>query len=144
MVTLPSETLQQVREAVRSVLTSAPAYRALPPEVRKEIAHDMVRVGAYLVDGERGGRDPTAAALASGSSQQPPPDTAGSEFQGAGGAVAATSGVGAFTQEVQQVNFPKFVADLINGTFSAIVTASIKQMDAYGTMLKNVSKSVDE
>lgn len=134
------ETLQEVRDAVRAILTAAPAYRALPPEVRRDIAHDMVTVGTYLVDGEHDHARPEATALAS----PPPPDTAGSEFQSAGGAVAATSGTGAFTEEVKQINFPKFVSDLINGTFNAIVTASIHQMDAYANLLKNVTKSVGE
>jgi hypothetical protein len=134
------ETLHHVREAVRSVLTSAPAYHALPDDVRRGIAHDMVAIGSYLVDGQRG-HEPTATGLAAA---QPPPDTAGSEFSRAGGAVAAGSGTAAFTQEVQQVNFPQFVKDLINGTFNAIVTASIQQMDAYANLLKNVTKSVDE
>jgi hypothetical protein len=42
------------------------------------------------------------------------------------------------------VNFPKFVADLVSGTFGAIVTSSIKQMNAYMDLIKNVSKSVDD
>jgi hypothetical protein len=45
---------------------------------------------------------------------------------------------------VKAVNFPQFVADLIHGTFDAIVTASIKQMDAYSELLKNVTKSLEE
>jgi hypothetical protein len=36
------------------------------------------------------------------------------------------------------------VADLIHGTFDAIVTSSIRQMEAYGDLLKNVTKSVGE
>jgi hypothetical protein len=45
---------------------------------------------------------------------------------------------------VQAVNFPAFVAGLIDGVFNAIVTASIKQMDAYQKLVANVAKSVDE
>jgi hypothetical protein len=36
------------------------------------------------------------------------------------------------------------VADLIKGTFQAIVNASIQQMEAYGTLLANVAKTVDQ
>jgi len=42
------------------------------------------------------------------------------------------------------IAFPTFVADLIKGTFQAIVNASIQQMEAYGTLLANVAKTVDQ
>jgi len=44
--------------------------------------------------------------------------------------------VQALGADVKAVNFPQFVADLIHGTFDAIVTASIKQMDAYSELLR--------
>src|SRR5262249_18687838 len=42
------------------------------------------------------------------------------------------------------IAFPTFVADLIKGTFQAIVNASIQQMEAYGELLANVAKTVDQ
>jgi hypothetical protein len=45
---------------------------------------------------------------------------------------------------VQAVDFPTFVADLIQGTFQAIVDATIEQMEAYTQLLESVAKSVDE
>jgi len=112
----------------------------------------MVTIGTYLVDGERPGDHPAALALDDSERTIPVPpdvsfdpgDTAGGRFRGAGGAQAAQSGTSAFTEEISRVNFPKFVADLIHGTFDAIVTSSIKQMDAYTELLKNVTKSVEE
>jgi hypothetical protein len=44
---------------------------------------------------------------------------------------------------LQAVDFPSFVAGLINGTFQAIVDASMKQMEAYAELLKTVADSVD-
>src|SRR5262249_34803024 len=41
------------------------------------------------------------------------------------------------------IDFPSFVASLIQGTFQAIVDASIQQMEAYAEMLKNVASTVD-
>src|SRR5262249_54767450 len=41
------------------------------------------------------------------------------------------------------IDFPAFVAGLIQGTFQAIVDASIKQMEAYAELLKNVAGTVD-
>src|SRR5580765_5270307 len=121
------ETLRHVRGTVKDILMASPAYRALPQEVKTEVARDMVRVGAYIVDGEKAGKGARAAALAD-QNQPPPPDTAGSDFARGGGAVAAQGGVAALADEVNKINFPAFVASLIHGTFDAIVTASIKQM----------------
>jgi hypothetical protein len=42
------------------------------------------------------------------------------------------------------VDFPAFVAGLIDGVFQAIVKASIEQMDAYGDLLEGVARSVDQ
>ncbi len=42
-----------------------------------------------------------------------------------------------------QVDFPAFVAGLIDGVFQAIVDASTQQMDAYADLLTGVAKSVD-
>ena len=41
------------------------------------------------------------------------------------------------------VDFPDFVADLILGTFEAIVDATIKQMNAYTELLEEVNGSID-
>jgi hypothetical protein len=45
---------------------------------------------------------------------------------------------------VAAVDFPGFVADLIAGTFEAIVDASVKQMEAYADLVKNVAATADE
>jgi hypothetical protein len=42
------------------------------------------------------------------------------------------------------IEFPKFVADLIKGTYNAIIDASIKQMEAYAELIANVAKTVDQ
>ncbi|MCR5882302.1 hypothetical protein LRS03_05280 [Rhizobacter sp. J219] len=57
---------------------------------------------------------------------------------------AAFEGSQAFTETIANVNFPGFVGGLIDGVFNSIVTTSIKQMEAYAEMVKNVSKSVDQ
>jgi hypothetical protein len=41
------------------------------------------------------------------------------------------------------VDFPAFVAGLVQGVFGAIVDASIEQMEAYGELVQAVSKSLD-
>ena len=42
------------------------------------------------------------------------------------------------------IEFPTFVADLIKGTYNAIIDASIKQMEAYAELIANVAKTVDQ
>ena len=39
---------------------------------------------------------------------------------------------------------PTFVTDLIKGVFEAIVDVSIRQMEAYAELLRNIAKPVDE
>ena len=45
---------------------------------------------------------------------------------------------------ISQVDFPQFVAGLIEGTFQAIVDASIRQMEAYADLLASVASSVEQ
>lgn len=45
---------------------------------------------------------------------------------------------------VNEIDFPGFVAQLVNGTFDAIVDASIRQMESYSDLVASVSKSVDQ
>jgi phage tail sheath protein FI len=42
------------------------------------------------------------------------------------------------------VDFPDFVAGLVQGVFAAIVDASVQQMQAYADLLAGVAKTVDE
>lgn len=152
-------TIPLVREHVRDVLMRAPAYRALPEEQRRALAHDMVNVSRFMVDGggstagmplgavisddaERDFGQEAARALAGG--QDRPPDTAGQQFGDQGGAVAARAGADALANLVTSIDFPGFVSELIQGVFQAIVDASIQQMEAFAELVRNVSKSVDE
>jgi hypothetical protein len=45
---------------------------------------------------------------------------------------------------VQGVNFPAFVSGLIQGVFYSIVDSSIQQMEAYGKLVADVSKSLNQ
>jgi len=57
----------------------------------------------------------------------------------------AARSVGEITQStLRAIAFPTFVADLINGTFDAIIGATIKQMQAFQELVGNVSKTVRE
>jgi hypothetical protein len=45
---------------------------------------------------------------------------------------------------LREVNFPNFVAELIQGVFQAVVDASIQQMKAYGEMVQSVAMSLSD
>lgn len=42
------------------------------------------------------------------------------------------------------VDFPTFVAGLIEGVFNAVVSASIQQMDAFSELVESVAKSLND
>lgn len=140
-------TVPLVRGQVRDLLMKTPAFAALSEEDRRELAHGMVNVGQFLADAGGLTRDVPMALTAqpaySLADPKPPVDTAGQKFDEQGGAQAAEAGVDALGNAIDNVDFPGFVAGLIDGVFNAIVTSSIKQMEAFAELVKNVSKSVD-
>ncbi|HEX3455973.1 MAG TPA: hypothetical protein VHS03_15220, partial [Gaiellaceae bacterium] len=138
-------TLGVVRSVVRGLLEENEGFRALKPEQRLAVAHDLVHVGSYLaecirddwVTSERQlGQRPlirTRAPLEAA-------EAAADDFRPA--AVSQVAGVTRDT--LRAVAFPVFVADLIRSTFDAIGDASQKQMESYMELLSSVSMTVDE
>lgn len=133
------ETLELARREVRKMLESTAAFQALPPDAQREIAKNTVAVVAHMA--EPGGVRATAEALAeparrsrSSSGEQPPAFVAQGAREGA--AVAGAL--------LEAVNFPTFVASLVKGVFHAIVQSSIEQMEAYGRLVADVAKSLNE
>jgi hypothetical protein len=45
---------------------------------------------------------------------------------------------------LREVNFPNFVAELIQGVFQAVVDASLQQMRAYGELVQSVAMSLSD
>jgi hypothetical protein len=146
------ETLDVVRPAVREMLLAAPAFAQLSPEEQQQIAKTMVRVGAFLANPDGVNTHPAAAPVVARAQAEEDPVTATKRrLAGAPGQVgqdfkagAVREGVEQFGALVQKVDFPKFVGGLIQNVFQAIVDSSIQQMRAYGELLANVAKSVDE
>jgi hypothetical protein len=146
-----AETLDAVRPEVRRLLLEAPAFAKLNPAEQLEIANRTVKVSAYLAN--PGGvltdlaaepdlavaqaEDPTQATRARLARA---PGQVGKDFQ----AGAVKQGVEQFGALVKKVDFPKFVGGLIQNVFQAIVDSSIQQMRAYGELIANVAKTVDE
>jgi hypothetical protein len=153
---IDDDLLPMIRKRVRDHLTQSAAFQAMPPEKRVEVAHDTINAIRYIVGGEDGstrpssvtisGKTPLARELAGPNEKRPDlaGDTATQRLRDSGGAVAADEGAEALANLVQKVDFVKFVSGLIDGVFNAIVTSSIKQMEAYAELVKNVSKSVEQ
>jgi hypothetical protein len=143
------ETLREVRPAVARLLQSSRAYGDLDPEERQRLAREMVKVAAYLTKPE-GIPAPELEQLAEAQAESPTEVArrragedqgfAGEDFE----AGAVRQGVEQFGQLVQKVDFPRFVSGLIEGVFQAIVDSTIQQMRAYGELLANVAKTVDQ
>ena len=150
------DTLQLARSHVKNLLTRSKAFNSLPPARRTALAHDMVKVARYMADagGETRnsnlaaiitpGSDSGTEALARPFAEGDRPATAGGDFQAQGGAVAAQTGGEALTDIISTADFPGFVGGLVEGVFSAVVQASIDQMEAYATLLQNVAKTADD
>lgn len=145
------ELLSLVRRQIRARLLENAAFRELPREKQQAIAHDTVKAFHYILGGADGASIPAGVQLAGDTpvvrelakQALPEGDTAGQRF-GESGAVAASTGAEAYADLVNRINFPKFVAGLIDGVFNAIVNSSIKQMEAYAELVRNVAKSVDQ
>jgi hypothetical protein len=150
---VPAATLQLVRPAVRDILTRSAAFRRLPPEEQRELAQQMVKVSAYMADPDGLASDelskPPEQRLVR--AQDDPADAVAERLAASPGSTGADFRAGAVEQGVEQfgalvkkVDFPKFVGGLIENVFQAIVQSSLDQMRAYGELLANVAKSVDE
>lgn len=151
-----------VSAQVNALLSSSAAWHELSEPARRQLRRDLEKVSAYtaalvqedfalserlgqtpmlrrqLVEGAPPATAPLAEAAAG--KPEPPPPPPPEQF-----APRAVSQVGRVTREtLNAIAFPTFVADLIKGTFNAIVDASIQQMEAFGTLLANVAKTVDQ
>lgn len=146
------ETLAAVRPEVRKVLQQSEAFGKMTPEEQRQLAQTMVKVSAYMSNPDglaaqelsaRGGVLARAQADANDQLRQrmaKDPGFAGEDFVAGG----VRQGVEQFGALVQKVDFPKFVSGLIQNVFQAIVDSSIQQMRAYGELLANVAKTVDQ
>jgi hypothetical protein len=146
-----AETMDATRRAVKEMLLRSEAFRALPPAQQQEIAHNTVAVASYLAEPEGiradklpnaspEQKDPYAVGLADSAS------TTATRRGGQGGfqALGAREGAAVAGVLLREVNFPEFVTGLIDGVFHSIVTSSIKQMEAYGKLVADVAKSLNQ
>jgi hypothetical protein len=111
------------------------------PGDARQLAPPGVPAGTYnaLAAAEQAGIPPSRGALATAQAGRAPAAPADEFSPRAANNVARITG-----ETLNAIAFPTFVADLIKGTFNAIVDASIQQMEAFGQLLANVAKTVDQ
>ena len=145
-------TLAAVRPEVRNILQASPSFAKLPPEEQRQLANTMVKVSAYMANPDglaaqelspQGGilaQTQANGAEAVRKRLAKDPGFAGEDFEGG----AIRQGTEEFGELIKKVDFPNFVSGLIQNVFQAIVDSSIQQMRAYGELLANVAKTVDQ
>ena len=131
---------------VRAALARSEAYRGLSRAQQAQIEADLTKVTDYITK--------PASTLATGLAEdkQPNPEDVlkmnaakdpglvQDQFKASG----SREGTATFRDMVGAVDFPKFVASLVQGVFRAIVEATIQQMQAFADLLAATSKSVDQ
>jgi hypothetical protein len=93
-----------------------------------------VGVLSYILGGADGSCRPASITL-SGSA---------GAFAGAVGSQPPGKAADTAAGVVARVDFPQFVAGLLDGVFRAIVDSSVQQMEAYAELVKRVAQSVRE
>jgi hypothetical protein len=154
-------TIDLVRTQVHALLLATPSYHALADAEREDLRDRLVRISAYAAEcvrdlcwqSQRLGQTPLVRRR---ETLAPAPDPApAAPSAPARGALAAAQAsnfepraanqIARITRDtLKAVAFPAFVADLIRGTFDAIVRTNDHQMQSFVELIRNVSKSVDE
>jgi len=146
-------TISLVRSQVQALLDSTSSYHALAEPDRERLRKRLTHIASYAAEcardvwsqSEKLGqrpvlreretrRGPLAMSAAAPTRPGAPQERPGAVHQ-----------VARVTQEiVRAVAFPVFVADLIKGTFNAIIQSNIQQLEQFERLLENVTKTVDE
>jgi hypothetical protein len=142
---METESGSDVRRAVDEALRARPEWNALPASTRESLAQSLGAIAEQLAPAvpprptQPPAAPPPAPTPAGDGTTAPPPS-------GGGGSTTSPTGrVGEVARAtLNAIDFPSFVASLIQGTFKAIVDASIQQMEAYAALLANVAKTVDQ
>ena len=148
----PRETLALARQGVKDLLLKSESFRALPLDAQREIARNTVEVVKYMAAPEGMSGPALANALNTSTANDPTPAAAPARALREGGrgggdnftAEGAREGAAVAGLLLREVNFPEFVSGLIDGVFHSIVTSSIQQMEAYGRLVADVAKSLNQ
>lgn len=153
-----------VRKDVERILTSSASFQYLDPQTQQAMTESLTKITSYLAKpGGPGaaialagpgdlrsqlarrsddGNQPAEGNKSVSAPSQQEPQSSGTQ---PGGGQTATGRVGEVARAtLSAIDFPSFVASLIQGTFQSIVDASIRQMEAYAELVKNVAMTVDQ
>lgn len=156
-----------LRSAVREVLERSLGFHAMSVEDRRSLAQAMVKVSATaaaLIAHEKSAQReieqappaPARAAFAQAMQAVPagaatpvatrprfPAPLARAQDQQPDFGESAKRIAGVTQSVLNAVSFPRFVTDLINGVFKAMLDSSSQQMHMYVELMNNVSASLD-
>lgn len=138
---MPLTPSADVRRAVRQLLLASGAYHGLTPLQKQELAQSLVKVCNTAVSLIQQSSSEVSDTATSRNESEPLAlaQSAGSEFSG-----VSASRVADTTQSIlRAVSFPRFVTELINGVFKAIVDSNQQQMEAFVDLIKNVSATTE-
>ncbi|HEY0598242.1 MAG TPA: hypothetical protein VGD20_20690, partial [Sphingopyxis sp.] len=124
---------EAIRHAVRSQLTASEAADKVDPQARRDIANALVRIAhaAKLLDDEAA---PAPAPAAPSRAMD-----ADDHFSS-----TAVDRVAASTRQILgAISFPRFVSELINGVFKAMLDTNQAQLQQYVELVRGVSQSLD-
>lgn len=137
----PAPPSDALRTVIREGLLASPAFVALGAKERRALAQALVTIGReaehLVADDADGGttdgavaRPPRDAPIALAQSNPPLP--------GAHREIARTT-----RNIMNAVSFPRFVNELLNGVFQAMISANTQQMQAYVDLLGNVAATAE-
>src|SRR5262245_3730680 len=122
-----------VRAAIRDLLTASAEYQSLDAATRRDIAQGLVTIcSTALILAEDESSAPPPAARAARVPLAQAQATAGQAFSG----VAADRVAGTTHAILNAVSFPRFVTELINGVFKALVDSNQQQMAGYVELIR--------
>ena len=124
-------------------MRARPEWNALPATTRESLAQSLGAIAEQLAPAVP--PHPTAQTQLRRRSPRPHRRPTARRRRPAAARRSPTGRVGEVARAtLNAIDFPSFVASLIQGTFKAIVDASIQQMEAYAELLKNVATTVDQ
>jgi hypothetical protein len=161
VTTLTPEQQAQVREQVAAFLGKSSAFNTLALDKRDQVLADTEKIVAAMAEGQ-GSPDPYSGlargqgntTASGGGVSTSTTANVGDKIEGGASRMmqqqlAPTGsiidvGVQEAAKMIREIDFPAFVSKLIEGTFHAIVKASIEQMRAYAEMVRSVSTSLND
>lgn len=139
----------ETRCQVRDALAAAEEIAPLDAPTRTELAHALVRIteAAKLLEKEAcagpGPAEPSPIQPAREPEEAPAPPAAamnaGEEFSG----TAVDRMAGATRNVLEAISFPRFVGELVNGVFKAMLDTNQQQLQQYLELIRGVSQSLE-